>query len=87
MVCLFFLVVFFFFHFVNFIFLCIFCAFSSEKYAVTSLTLILLYFSFREEIAKFLTHYARAAKELRPEHVSKLPYVCSLFCLELIKDK
>jgi len=72
--------------FVSFIFLCLFCAFPSQKSAVTSLTLILC-FSFREEIAKFLTDYARATKELRPEHVRKLLYVCSLFFLELTKDK
>ncbi|XP_048806787.1 1-aminocyclopropane-1-carboxylate synthase-like protein 1 isoform X3 [Lagopus muta] len=35
--------------------------------------------SFREEIAKFLTHYARAAKELRPEHITVMNGCCAVF--------
>ncbi|NWU98293.1 1A1L1 protein, partial [Upupa epops] len=35
--------------------------------------------SFREEIAKFLTHYARAAEALDPEHVTVMNGCCSVF--------
>eukprot|EP00076_Gallus_gallus_P017670 XP_015137430.1 1-aminocyclopropane-1-carboxylate synthase-like protein 1 isoform X3 [Gallus gallus] len=45
---------------------------------LTSLTLILC-FSFREEIAKFLTDYARATKELRPEHITVMNGCCAVF--------
>ncbi|XP_037240959.1 1-aminocyclopropane-1-carboxylate synthase-like protein 1 isoform X3 [Falco rusticolus] len=35
--------------------------------------------SFREEIAKFLTDYARAAKALNPEHITVMNGCCSVF--------
>ncbi|NXC50915.1 1A1L1 protein, partial [Penelope pileata] len=35
--------------------------------------------SFREEIAKFLTDYARAAKELNPEHITVMNGCCAVF--------
>ncbi|GAB0184668.1 1-aminocyclopropane-1-carboxylate synthase-like protein 1 [Grus japonensis] len=35
--------------------------------------------SFREEIAKFLTDYARAAKALNPEHITVMNGCCAVF--------
>ncbi|XP_015709027.2 1-aminocyclopropane-1-carboxylate synthase-like protein 1 [Coturnix japonica] len=35
--------------------------------------------SFREEIATFLTDYGRAAKELRPEHITVMNGCCAVF--------
>lgn len=42
---------------------------ASDVVLSLKLILLILHFSFREEIAKFLTEYAKAPSALDPEHV------------------